>query len=156
MIRLVKAYKIETLDGLDAVRDSFIKKGFEGIMLKNIDFIYKYSLVKTTKRNQEQQKYKLKDYDWFQIIDIRVNIQTTNSFNFVLLNSNNVPFDVVGGGSVELRAKYLDGLARANIGRYILLEYNGVDEFTNPVTPVIYIKNGDYVFTSNPKTEKPV
>lgn len=102
-----------------ALRDSYINRGFEGLILRKADAEYQYG-----KRNLSMIKYKKSTDGKFKIIDIYPEGNKRSNIPLVLLKNdiNDETFEVHVGGSVDYQEsilKYKDKF----IGRYMFVEY---------------------------------
>lgn len=119
--RFVRLPHIEITDGSDAIsfRDSFIRSGFEGLILRNPNAEYQYGA-----RNMSMIKYKRSTDGKFKIIDIYPEgIKRQNIPLFKLKNDiNDAEFEVHVGGNFAYQ-EYILNHKEQYIGKFMFVEY---------------------------------
>lgn len=102
-----------------ALRDAYINRGFEGLILRKADAEYQYG-----KRNLNMIKYKKSTDGKFKIIDIYPEGNKRSNIPLVLLKNdiNDETFEVHVGGSVDYQESILKHKDKF-IGRYMFVEY---------------------------------
>ena len=132
-INLVKCFKVENKDNIDQYFQSFLRKGYEGIIIRNYDGIYKLN-----GKSYDVLRSKEFKTDYFKIIGAKKGSGLQeNSVIWVLqcLNNNNKSFNAIPYGSIEEREFWLKNYKK----------------FLNKIVKVKYItKDNDGCVVRNP------
>lgn len=112
----------ETIDNLKLVQkyhDKYVAEGFEGLIIRNLDGLYKYKF-----RTNDLQKYKNFEDSEFEVVNFKAGQGTEKGaiiFECKMPNSE-VTFDVRPRGSIDERIKqYKNG--QSYIGKQLIVRY---------------------------------
>jgi DNA ligase-1 len=113
------------------VFDVFMKQGYEGCMVRNVNGMYKY------KRSYDLQKIKEFDDDEFKVVDVKVGTKgkMAGKAIFVFELPNDQTFDAKMKGSLDELEQYATNPELA-IGRMVTVQYQGYTKYGKPRFPV--------------------
>jgi len=130
-IHIVETIIVNDEDELMDAFDSFIKQGYEGCMVRNMDGMYKY------KRSYDLQKIKEFDEDEFKVIDVKISTKgkMAGKAMFVFELPDGKTFDAKMKGKLDDLTQYADNPELA-IGRMVTVQFQGYTKYDIPRFPV--------------------
>lgn len=90
--------QLNTLDDVKKYHDKYVEQGYEGLMCRNLDGVYKFKY-----RSNDLQKYKEFEDDEYKIVDIRCGDGTERGAIIFVCECNGRTFDVRPRGSISRR-----------------------------------------------------
>lgn len=122
-LRLVETIECKTKDDIDILHGRYIEESFEGLILRNINGLYKPNY-----RSKDLQKYKEFQDDEFEIIGGQSGEGLEKDcVIFTCINNNNQKFCVRPRGSREIRKEYLKNIKKI-IGKKLTVRYQNLSE----------------------------
>ncbi len=127
-VRTLEAYNLEELTLFEL---GYINEGYEGLMARNKDSLYKYK-----NRSYDLQKVKRFEDEEFKIISGKDGVGREEGLViFRCINESGIPFDVRPQGTHEERAYMFNNLERY-IGESLTVKFQGRTEENIPRFPV--------------------
>ena len=127
-VYLVDDHLVRSEDEMVDLHNTFVERGFEGIMLRQIDSPYKLNT-----RSADLQKYKCFEEGEFEILD--VGVDKLNHAVFVVAVGDEIVCEVKMRGSDEYR-KHLWETAEDHIGKWITVRYQAKTKYGSLQFPV--------------------
>lgn len=131
LLQLVHTAKVKD-KSVDELHEKFISQGYEGIMIRNANGLYKCNF-----RSVDLQKYKTFVDDEYLIIDVKE--ATGNDKGTAIFvckdKSNDTTFAVRPRGSREVRTEYLKN-SKKYINKQLTVRYQNLSEYNIPRFPV--------------------
>ena len=149
---LVKTYKIKDISAVEKALNRITKKeGFEGIMVKNADAVYKPSTDGTKGRSNDVQKLKPIEYDYFEVVGYELSKRGGPYFTFQLITDEGRKFKATPKGPIHYRQSLVDDTSLLDnmIGKKIYVKFSGWTHKKTPITAfVIYCEESEsYILT---------
>jgi len=130
-IKFVETYNAEDQEGFNAFEAAFVEEGYEGMMVRNQNSLYKYK-----HRSYDLQKVKRFIDDEFQIIGGKDGEgRETGLIIFRCVTSDGLEFDVRPRGSHEERAEVFKNLNNY-IGKHLTVRFQELTDDGRPRFPV--------------------
>lgn len=129
---LVETIKIESKDDVFTMNNKYVENGFEGIIIRNGDGLYKNS----KSRSNDLQKFKLFKDDEFEIVNFEEGDgQDKGTVIWVCITKDKKKFKVRPKGTIDERKKYfIEG--HNKIGKKLTVKYQEMSEDGVPRFPV--------------------
>lgn len=129
-LKLVESNIINTIEEVIPMHNQYVKEGFEGIMLRNIDSPYEF------KRSKNLQKYKSFHEEEFRIIGFKEGTGTERGTVIWICETNdNKQFSVRPRGTFEIRKELLIN-AEQYIGQQLTVRFQEYSNLGIPRFPV--------------------
>jgi len=130
-IKIVKTYDIEHQEEFDVFEKMFVQQGYEGMMVRNQNSLYKYK-----HRSYDLQKVKRFVDDEYEIIGGKDGSgRESGLIVFKCITPNGLEFDVRPRGSHEERAEIFKNIDNY-IGKYLTVRYQELTDDGRPRFPV--------------------
>ena len=131
-VKLVEVYPISSFDEVEIYHDKFVSEGYEGVMVRLYDGIYKPN----TKSSSPLLKYKKFMDEEFRVIDFSAAVgQHEDAIIFNCVTKDGKKFDCGLKGSVEARKEmYANGASY--IGKMLTVKFFGYTDDGIPRFPV--------------------
>lgn len=116
-ITLVPEVMVKSKDDVEKKLDQFIKKGYEGIVIRNLDFVYKGARI------SDVQKYKRFEDAEFKIVGAEKGVgKAEDSIIFILETEDHKEFKATYNGTIAEREK-LYSIRSKLIGKMATVKY---------------------------------
>ena len=128
-IKYVNSVQLNKADEVKTYHDQFVKEGFEGIIIRNLDGIYRFGV-----RSADLQKYKEFLEDEFEIVDSFEEIQNKNKKEytcivFVCQTKDEMRFNCRPRGSLKQREEWWNE-REAFVGKKLTVRYFALTDDT--------------------------
>ena len=129
-IRLLESRQCTCFDELDKYHDECVERGYEGIIIRNLDGLYEFGF-----RSRDLIKLKKFEDKEFKVIDVvEATGRDAGTAVFVLEADNGEAFNAKPQGSHELRERYLQNKEDL-IGRMCTVQFQGLSDAGIPRFP---------------------
>ena len=132
----VQSHLVNTKEEIKQWHDTFVKHGYEGVIIRNIDGEYLLE-----KRSTDLQKYKEFQDEEFEIVDVTSGEgRETNAIIYICkvknpLDPKKLTFEVRPRGSIERRIELMSK-GRGVIGKELTVRFQNLTENNIPFFPI--------------------
>ena len=127
---LCPSVTIQQKEDIDVLHDAYVKDGFEGLILRNVDSVYA-----PDKRSYDLQKYKKFDDAEFTIVGFKEGTGVDKGLVIWTCRGVNCEFDVRPSESFSKRKELFDN-GTQYLGKQLTVRYNGLTRDGCPRFPV--------------------